>query len=294
MILVACGVGFAGTNVNPEWLVTPEWLKTQLGNASLILVDTRSDDDYAEGHIPGSIQLDLSDLNSKTTETDLLQFRNEVARRFATLGYGGSERVVFYDEGAGTRAPRAFWDFVYVGGKKGSLLAGGMTAWKKANGRLSWDRSARLLKPFPLKEAPEVLATVEYVARRQHDSTTVILDVRSQGEYNGAGQSNSSGRLGHIPGAKWLEWTELLDQDHQFLPVAQLQQKLFQAGITPDKEVIVYCRHGNRASNTYWALRLLGFPKVRNYIGAWQEWAARLDLPVERVAAATVSEMPGK
>ena len=68
-----------------------------------------------------------------------------------------------------------------------------------------------------------------------------------------------------------------------FKSVAELQKRLFDAGVTPDKEIITYCQSGSRSSNTYLALRILGYPRLKNYIGSWQEWSSRLDLPVEKM-----------
>jgi len=114
----------------------------------------------------------------------------------------------------------------------------------------------------------------------------VILDVRSQEEYAGL-DSKQNSRSGHIPGAAWLEWKELLNDTMNFKSLAELQKRLFEAGITPDKEVITYCQSGSRSSNTYLALRILGYPRLKNYIGSWQEWSSRLDLPVEKQEASS-------
>jgi thiosulfate/3-mercaptopyruvate sulfurtransferase len=79
-----------------------------------------------------------------------------------------------------------------------------------------------------------------------------------------------------------LEWTQLLEDNFHYLPPDDLQRKLEEAGVTPDKEVIVYCQRGNRASNTFLALRSLGFPHIRNYVGSWYEWASLSELPISK------------
>ena len=88
-------------------------------------------------------------------------------------------------------------------------------------------------------------------------------------------------RGGAIPGAVHLEWTHNLDQNGAFKPVSELREMYERAGVTPDKEVVTYCQGGYRAAHSYLALRLLGYPRVRNYIGSWKEWGDRVDLPIE-------------
>jgi thiosulfate/3-mercaptopyruvate sulfurtransferase len=88
-------------------------------------------------------------------------------------------------------------------------------------------------------------------------------------------------RGGAIPGAVHLEWTRNLDKDGAFKPAAELRDMYERAGVTPDREVVTYCQGGYRAAHSYLALRLIGYPRVRNYIGSWKEWGDRLDLPVE-------------
>lgn len=287
LLLLACPELPGADLPKPEWIVDAAWLKAHLSTPKLIIVDTRADEAYSKGHIPDAIHLEFADLYSKTTSLELGRFHEALAKRLSQLAYTGQEQVIFYDAGDGMRACRALWDFTYAGGTRGGLLAGGLKAWLEAGGWLAWDRLVRVpFVPFNVKENSAMLADIEYVSRRQHDFTTILLDVRSESEYRGADPAaGGNGRQGHIPGARWLALPEILDANQQFLPLDVLLPKLAQAGITSDKELIVYCHRGNRASVAYWALLYGGFPKVRNYLGSWQEWSARLDLPVESDAS---------
>ena len=107
----------------------------------------------------------------------------------------------------------------------------------------------------------------------------MILDTRSDGEY--CGTLVRAARGGAVPGAVHIEWTRNLSPDGRFKPAAELRKMYEAAGVTPDREVITYCHGGYRAAHSYLALRLLGYPKVRNYIGSWKEWGDRTDLPIE-------------
>ena len=88
-------------------------------------------------------------------------------------------------------------------------------------------------------------------------------------------------RGGAVPGAVHLEWTNNLGPDGAFKPLDELRKMYEHAGVTPDREVVTYCQGGYRAAHSYLALRLLGYPRVRNYIGSWKEWGDRVDLPIE-------------
>ena len=89
-------------------------------------------------------------------------------------------------------------------------------------------------------------------------------------------------RGGAIPGAVHLEWTRNLDKNGRFKSAAELKAMYEKLGVSPDKEVISYCQGGYRAAHSYLALRLAGYPKLRNYIGSWKEWGDRVDLPIEK------------
>ena len=124
------------------------------------------------------------------------------------------------------------------------------------------------------------VATCDDVASRVGRDGVVLLDTRSDAEYYGTNVRAKRG--GAIPGAVHIEWTRNLDDSGAFKAASELQRMYEENGVTPDKEVISYCQGGYRAAHSYLALRLLGYPRVRNYLGSWKEWGDREDLPVER------------
>ena len=267
--------------LNSEWLVEVGWLSEHLKDR-VIVVDTRTEQQYLQGHIPGAIWLDLSGLGARTSESALPLLHQELAARFSNLGITGAEQVVFYDESMGVKAPKALWFLTYAGYRWGRVLHGGFGAWQKSGSPTSTEKTVRPARPFKVSANPAILASPDYVARRIRSSTAVILDVRSREEYAGKDTSQHCARSGRIPGAVWLEWTQLLENPLSYRQVADLEKRLRDVGATPDKEILVYCHLGNRSSNSYLALQLLGYPRVRNIVGSWHEWAARLDLPMEK------------
>ena len=127
------------------------------------------------------------------------------------------------------------------------------------------------------------LATWRDVHERLGRADVVLLDTRTDGEH--CGTTVRARRGGAIPGAVHVEWTRNLDDHGAFRPAAELRELYESAGITPDKEVVSYCQGGYRAAHGYLALRLIDYPRVRNYIGSWKEWGDRRDLPIEVPAA---------
>jgi thiosulfate/3-mercaptopyruvate sulfurtransferase len=109
--------------------------------------------------------------------------------------------------------------------------------------------------------------------------SSVILDTRSDGEY--CGTTVRAKRGGAVPGAVHIEWTQNLGSDGAFKPAEELREMYERAGVTPDREVLTYCQGGYRAAHSYLALRLLGYPRVRTYVGSWKEWGDREELPIE-------------
>jgi thiosulfate/3-mercaptopyruvate sulfurtransferase len=112
--------------------------------------------------------------------------------------------------------------------------------------------------------------------------------VRSPAEYNGEimappGLPETAQRMGHIPGAANVPWAQAVREDGTFRSAEELQQLYGPKGVTKDKDVIAYCRIGERSSHTWFALKhLLGYPNVKNYDGSWTEYGSLIDVPIEK------------
>jgi len=264
-----------------ELLTTPETLQGQLQDSSLCLIDTRPAEMFSRGHIPGAVHFDLFGLSlTDTSAAPLKAFLSMVRHLFELRGVNETRKVVFYEEASGIRCARGLWFMNYFGHPDSRVLDGGLSAWKRCGFPIT--TLAEVPKPtaYNSDERRELLATVDHIVGSLHAPGICIVDTRSDDEY--MGRLVRAARGGAIPGATHIEWTRNLDAEGRYRPAMELKSLYQQAGITPDREIVVYCQGGYRSAHTYLALKLLGYPRVRNYLGSWKEWGDREDLPIEK------------
>jgi len=275
--------GFA----NPQLLTTPRELAATLEAGSpVLLIDLRAPEAFATGHIAGAVHLDLWGVSLVDTDpAPLHAFMWMIDHLLVSRGVDASTPVVLYDEQSGMRAARGFWFLEYFGHGHVQMLDGGFNAWVREGLPVSRDAQAPPKSTWTGTPQPERLATWRDVKDRLGRGDVVILDTRSDGEYFATNVRAKRG--GAIPGAVHLEWTNNLTPEGEFKTAVELRNMYESVGVTPDKEVITYCQGGYRAAHTYVALRLLGYPHVRNYTGSWKEWGDREELPIETPSRST-------
>ncbi|MEZ4836307.1 MAG: sulfurtransferase [Caldilineaceae bacterium] len=247
-------------------VVTPEWLTDRLDHPDLRLLDVRSVEAYAEGHIPGAVRVELSTLSREVGGVaGMLLPPDEYSARLGELGVDESKLVVVYDDNWGMPAARVLWGLRRYGHVNVALLTGGWDRWIEEGRQSSTDDVTPPSVHFVVRQDDAQIAVRPWILQQLGHPDLVLIDTRTPAEFE----------QGHVPGAVNWDWMngvpeegwDALRQDDA------VRDELAALGVTPGKEVVTYCRSGARASHTYVLLRELGFERVRNYDGSWLEWS---------------------
>ncbi|BAA81612.2 thiosulfate sulfurtransferase [Aeropyrum pernix K1] len=280
----------------PGPLVSIEWLEANIkrSDVKVIEVDYDPATAYFIGHIPGALLIDWKrDLN-KYPERDIIDPEG-FERLMSRLGVENGDHVILYGDYNNWFAAFAYWVFKMYGHQRVSLLDGGRSKWIALGKPMS--RPATREPPRAERESRYRVVTVDSryrvffldILRKLNDPNTVLVDVRSPEEYRGditappEYPEEQAQRGGHIPGALNIPWKQAVRDDGSFKSPEELRSLYEDRGVTPDKEVIVYCRIGERASHTWFVLKeLLGYPNVAVYDGSWSEWGNMVRAPVKK------------
>lgn len=255
-------------------VVDVAWLLTHQDKPDVRIVDVRSPDAYALGHIPGAVNLDIYTLKlGSSAPKAIAAFNEEMARALGAIGLQAGDRVVFYEDFSGTSAARGVWLWDYLGLGESAMLDGGLRAWGAGGGDITTIGDGAEPAALKIHPDPSTLATAGRImaAIRGEGEPMQLVDTRNDEEH----------LAGTIPGSVHLEWIHHLNPDGTFRPLAELAEIYQSAGVTPARETVTYCASGYRAAHTYVVLKLLGFPRIRNYAPSWKEWGARDDVEVE-------------
>ena len=269
----------AAAYAHPEQLVETGWVASHAHDATIRIVDMRMNG-YAEGHVPGAVYLAPVAIRDANSPPTFLPTPAAFEAMMARLGISDATRVVVYDERGGIYAARLWWILNYFGHPDVALMNGGWVKWTAEQRPVTTDAAAPAAGRFKARPRPEWLATASDVARAIDKPGVKILDARTTAEIEGKDLRNIR-RGGFIPSSIPVYWEDLLDpQQKTFKPADELRRIYEDRGVMPSHEVIAYCQVGMRASVDLFALYLIGYDKLRNYYGAWEEWGNREDLPI--------------
>lgn len=274
-------------------LVSPADLRTMMG-PDVVVIDTRSPDAYAAGHIPGAVNLhEIFTYLATSTPEGMAELRGLFAEAFGKAGLSGAETAVFYEASMNSgfgQSCRGYFLLSWLGYPKARVLHGGLAAWTAAGLPTSTEPAAPAPKRFPLSDAgAAMMIDRDGMLAAVGDDAVVKLDVRDVDEWIGASSSpygpDFCPRKGRIPGARWLEWYRLMKPTAagpMFKSPDEIRAECQTVGIGPGSSVYLYCFKGARASNTLVALREAGVSDVKMYFGSWNEWSRDETLPIEQ------------
>jgi len=271
-------------------LVDATWAEAHLTDPSVVFVEVDEDTSaYDKGHIPGAVKLDWK---KELQDPVIRDFVNKEAfeELLSSKGISNDHTVVLYGGNNNWFAAYAYWYFTLYGHADVRLLDGGRKKWELDSRELTTEVVERPRTEYKAKEArtdirafrDEVIAAIGEKA---------LVDVRSPDEYAGKLLApahlpqEQSQRAGHIPTAKNIPWAKTANEDGTFKSNEELKALYDEAGVDLSKEIIAYCRIGERSAHTWFALHeLLDLPNVKNYDGSWTEYGSLVGVPIEKGA----------
>lgn len=249
-----------------------------LAEARLCLVDMRSSEAYEKGHLAGAVNANSALLNRSAPPMGGLLPESDAVNQFMqNIGARLGDQIIAYDGGLETPAARLLWVMDAYGYETGSWLSGGYKAWTASELPVTTEPFLASPGDLTLSLIGDNVISVDGVIGELNNPSVRILDVRSAGEF--VGTDVRATYTGHVPGAKHIEWTSMLDENGRLLDDASLMGQLGELDINPEHTVIVYCQSHQRSSVTYVALKNLGYSDVRAIDGAWSAWGNREDTP---------------
>ena len=276
---------------HPEVLVETSWVNDHLkdSNVRVAEVDYDPTANYNLGHIPGAFLFDWrKDMNDPLSR-DIVS-KQQLEDLLSRAGVGSNTTVVLYGDFNNWFAAFAFWILKYYGVEKVVLMNGGRKKWLAEDRDITKEQPNYSKATFKVKGPDETIRTyLDSMKKGLGQSNRVLVDVRSPAEFTGEitappeYPNEHAQRGGHIPGAVNIPWSQAVKEDGTFKSAEELA-KLYQGkGVTPEKDVVTYCRIGERSSFSWFVLKyLLGYPNVKNYDGSWTEWGNMVRNPIQK------------
>ena len=277
--------GYASDRV----LVDADWAIAHLDDPTVRFVEVDVDTTaYSQGHIPGAVGWNWTSQLSDGVRRDLAS-REDFSALLSSSGIGPDTTIVLYGDNNNWFAAWAYWQLKLFGHRDVRIINGGRRFWLDNGLPISVDEVTYPATGYDLPEADFSLrAYRDDILPRLGDAGLALVDFRSPAEYNGEiiappGMSETAQRAGRIPGAASIPWGQTVREDGTFKSADELRDLYAAKGVTPDKDIIAYCRIGERSSHSWFVLReLLGYERVRNYDGSWTEWGSLIGVPIEK------------
>jgi thiosulfate/3-mercaptopyruvate sulfurtransferase len=270
-------------------LVTTDWVAQHRTDPGVRVVEVDVDTAaYDQGHVPGALGWNWTTELCDTVVRDIVP-KAKLEKLLGDSGITPDTTIVLYGDNNNWFAAWAFWQLKVYGHKDVRIMDGGRKKWLAENRELETKKPAVQATTYKAKDPDlSIRAFLAEVQQALSKPNVALVDVRSPQEFTGEilappGLPETCQRGGHIPGAKSIPWGKACNEDGTFKSHQELVALYGGQGVTPDKQVIAYCRIGERSSHTWFVLKyLLGYQNVKNYDGSWTEWGNLVGAPVER------------
>ena len=270
-------------------LVDADWAVNHIDDPNIRFVEVDVDTSaYDEGHIPGAVAWNWTSQLSDGVRRDIVS-RDELVKLLSDSGIDANTTIVLYGDNNNWFAAWAYWQLRLFGVENVKILDGGRKVWLARDLPTSTDVPTYAATGIQLSTADFSHRAFRDDVLKQVDAGGALVDVRSPAEFSGellapaALPQEGAQRAGHVPGAANIPWATAVREDGTFKDADELRELYAAKGITADKDVIAYCRIGERSSHTWFVLHeLLGFERVRNYDGSWTEYGSLVGVPIEK------------
>ena len=239
---------------------------------SIVVIDANTAENYAKSHVMGAVNVPHKELYKEGEIEGLIKSPADLAAYFGAKGISNTSNIVIYDDGSNKYSSRVYWILDYLGATNLRILHKDMDVWKVARVPLTRNATPVKATTFTPSVNNAIMATAADV--KGCTGNCVVVDARHVSEFDGTSEKPVS--VGHIKGAINVEYKDFLDDKGAFKPADQLKAVAAKNGLTSDKTIIVYCQTSVRAAVEFVALnKILGYPNVKVYDGAYNEWKAQ-------------------
>ncbi len=274
---------------HPEVLVSTDWIAEHKDDADVAVVEVDVDTAaYQEGHIPGAVGWNWQTQLCDTLQRDIIS-QGDLEKLLGESGIGNDTTIVLYGDNNNWFAAWALWQLKLYQHDDVRIMDGGRKKWLAEGREVNTESPTPEQTTYTVKGLDsELRILLPEVQEALKSDKTTLVDVRSPDEFTGKilsppGLPETCQRGGHIPKAQNIPWGMACKEDGTFKNADELKELYASKGVTPEKDVIAYCRIGERSSHSWFALKyLLGYPNVKNYDGSWTEWGNLVGAPVEK------------
>lgn len=253
-------------------IITAEELKTLMkNNEELVIIDANKSKNYQASHLKNAVNIYHMDLYQEGDISGLIKSPEELAGIFGEKGVAETSKIIIYDDGSQKYSSRTYWILKYLGAENVRVLHKDMDVWSKVRLPLATTTTKATPVTFTPNPDLDLIASTNYVRDHMDDPNVVLVDVRTAAEFEGTAKNSE----GHIAGAININYTDLLTETGSFKEASALAAIAKANGITPEKEVVFYCRTSVRGTVSFIAFKnILGYENVKVYDGAYLEWKA--------------------